>query len=318
MRFLASRADAGRRLDVRLAEELEPVTRSQIRKWIDLDKVTVNGAVARAGHALREGDEVAWEIPEADPDRGPEAEDIPVPIVYRDDDLVVVDKPPGLVVHPGAGVRSGTLVSALKGLRISLAPLGGPDRPGIIHRLDRSTSGLLIVARTDVAFRALQKAIAAREIHRHYVALVWGEVGEESGEIEGDIARSRSDRRKMTVVRKGGRTARTRFRVRRRHGLVTLLDLELDTGRTHQIRVHWRHRGHPVFGDPDYGGRSRQAGLVGEDKARAKHWLSLIRRQALHATRLTFDHPVTGEFMDLTAPPPADMQRLLDAVFESP
>lgn len=312
MRRRVSPAEAGRRLDVWLAARHPDVTRSQVRRWIDAGRVRVNAAPAKAGLNLRPGDEVEWAPPEAaGPDEaGPPPEAIPLHVLHQDDDLVVVDKPPGMVVHPGAGVTRGTLVGALRGRGLSLARLGGPHRPGIVHRLDKNTSGLLVVARTDRAYQALVRAIAARQVRRTYRALVWGLVEEEGGEIAAAIGRSRADRRRMTVVRRGGREALTRYRVRGRHRFLTDLDLELETGRTHQIRVHWRHRGHPVFGDPEYGGRPRNAGLAALDRELARRWLGLIDRQALHAARLEFDHPVTGERLVFAAPLPGDLARL--------
>lgn len=314
MLFRVSPAEAGQRLDVWLTTQHPGVTRSQIRHWLDAGRVTLNGAVVRAGTGLRVGDEVTWEPPEIrDESAGPAAEELPLDVIHQDADIVVVNKAPGMVVHPGAGVRTGTLVSALKGRGISLAALGGPSRPGIVHRLDRGTSGLLVVARTDAAYAALVAAIAARDVHRGYRALVWGVVQEDEGQLTGDIARSRADRRRMTVVPKGGRPALTRFRVRARHALVTDLDLELETGRTHQIRVHWRHRGQPVFGDPEYGGRAR-ANLSGPDQAIARFWLARIARQALHACRLEFHHPITRAPLSFEAPLPPDMAALYAAV----
>ena len=317
MRSRVSPADAGLRLDVWLAGRHPGVTRSQVRRWIDQGLVTVNERAEKSGYALRDSDTVAWELPEpVDPQAGPAAESLPFGLIYQDEDMVVVDKPPGMVVHPGAGVSSGTLVSALKGRGIPLAATGGPNRPGIVHRLDKGTSGLMIVASTDRAYQALVLAIAERRIHRRYRALVWGRVPESEGVLSGDINRSRTDRRRMAVVTKGGRRAVTHYRVRERHRFLTDLDLELETGRTHQIRVHWRHEGHPVFGDPEYGGRSRGSGLSGADRALARTWLGLIDRQALHARGLQFDHPLTGTPLSFEAPLPPDLQSLYAAVAE--
>lgn len=308
-------AEAGRRLDLWLAAERPEWSRSQIRRWIDEGLVTVNGRVVKAGLALRPGDSVRWSEPEDAPREGePPAEDLPVDVLYQDEDLAVINKPAGMVVHPAAGVWTGTLVGALKGRGITLARLGGPLRPGIVHRLDKGTTGLLVVARADAAYAALVRAMAGRRVSRHYRALVWGDLAESDGAIEAPIGRSRADRQRMTVVRQGGRPALTRWTVRERFGLVTDLDLKLETGRTHQIRVHWRHRGHPVFGDPGYGGRSRGGELAAADRQRIREWLALIDRQALHAARLEFDHPRSGQRMVFEAPLPDDMARLYDAV----
>jgi 23S rRNA pseudouridine1911/1915/1917 synthase len=316
MQHRATAADAGVRLDVWLAARSPDTSRSQVRLWIDEGRVTVDGRAVKSGHALRAGELVDWAPPDAARTRDgePPPEDNPVSIVHEDPAFLVVDKPPGMVVHPGAGVFTGTLVSALKGMGYDLAPLGGPHRPGIVHRLDRGTSGLLVVARTDEAYRALVRMIAARAVHRGYRAVVWGDPGGEEGVMEGAIARSRADRRRMTVARSGGRSAVTRWWIRRRYGLFSALDLELETGRTHQIRVHCRHMGHPVFGDPVYAGRSRGGDLPSSDRARIRHLLSLIDRQALHAARLRFDHPLGGGALEFEAPLPVDMTRLDDAL----
>lgn len=311
----AIRAEAPGRLDVWLTAQTPDLSRSQIRRWFQEGRVRVNGVVARPGLVVKAGDLVQWDPPDPPPslEGGPPPEALPLDIIYQDEAILVVNKAPGMVVHPGAGVRTGTLVGALKGRGITLAALGGPIRPGIVHRLDRGTSGLLVVARTDAAYAALVRAIQAREVRRRYRALVWGVVLEDEGRVEGAIARSRVDPRRMTVVRQGGRPAATRFRVRRRHQLVTDLELELETGRTHQIRVHWRQRGQAVFGDPEYGGRTR-VGLVGPERALVRRWLSVISRQALHADRLEFHHPLGGAQLSFEAPLPPDMAELLSLV----
>lgn len=316
MNHRATASDAGQRLDVWLAARSPDTSRSQIRLWIDDGRVTVDGQAVKSGHPLRAGELISWEPPEPGHRRGgePPPEDIPIDILHEDPHLLIVNKPPGLVVHPGAGVFSGTLVGALKGRGYELAPLGGPHRPGIVHRLDRGTSGLLIVARTDAAYRGLVQMIAARSVKRGYRALVWGDPGADEGVLDAAITRSRADRRRMTVARTGGRTATTHWQVRRRFGLFTDLDLQLETGRTHQIRVHCRHLGHPVFGDPDYAGRGRGGDLPSAERARIRHLLSLVDRQALHAARLRFDHPVHGGALEFEAPLPDDMARLYEAV----
>jgi 23S rRNA pseudouridine1911/1915/1917 synthase len=316
MRHRATTADAGQRLDVWLAARSPDTSRSQVRHWFDEGRVTVDGHAVKSGHAVRAGELIDWEPPAPGhrTDGEPPAEDNPVVIVHEDPAFVVVDKPPGMVVHPGAGVFTGTLVGALKGMGYELAPLGGPHRPGIVHRLDRGTSGLLVVARTDSAYRSLVRMIAARQIHRGYRALVWGDPAGNDGVLEAAITRSRADRRRMTVARSGGRSAITRWSVRRRYGLFTDLDLQLETGRTHQIRVHCRHMGHPVFGDSVYAGRSRGGDLPSSERAEIRHLLSLVDRQALHAARLRFDHPLGGGHLEFEAPLPDDMARLYGAL----
>jgi len=315
MRQTVPPADAGRRLDQWLAEREPSVTRSQVSRWIEEGRVTVDGRIVKAGTALKDGAVVDWSRPVAlDPSLGPTAEQLDFGLVHLDDDIIVVDKPPGMVTHPAAGALTGTLVAALKGRGLSLAALGGPSRPGIVHRLDKDTSGLMVVARTDHAYEALTRAVAERRVHRQYRALVWGDIAILKGTMEGAITRSRADRKKMMVTREGGRPARTHWRVLARHRLVTDLELTLETGRTHQIRVHCRHSGHPVFGDPTYGGRVRGSSLSPQDRLRITGWLALTDRQALHAARLEFDHPVNGDRMSFTAPLPPDLSRLFDRV----
>ena len=315
MRQTVPPAEAGRRLDQWLTEQTSATSRSQVRRWIEMGQVTVDGRIVKAGHALRADEVVDWQAPEPTrPGDAPQAEELTLSIIHVDDDLVVIDKPAGMVVHPAAGVVHGTLVSALLGRGISLATLGGPLRPGIIHRLDKDTTGLLVVARTDRAYEALARAIALRQVDRRYRAMVWGDVAVPTGRIAAAITRSRQDRKKMTITRHGGRPAVTHWKVRERYRLVTDVDLSLETGRTHQIRVHWRHEGHPVFGDPAYGGRSRGASLSPDDRRLVASWLDLIDRQALHACRLEFDHPVHGGRMRFESPLPPDMSELFERV----
>jgi 23S rRNA pseudouridine1911/1915/1917 synthase len=221
------------------------------------------------------------------------------------------------VVHPGAGNATGTLVSALLGRGIALSPLGAPARPGIVHRLDKGTSGLLVVAKTAPAHLQLARALASREIARRYWALVWGAPAEDRGRIDRPLARSRSDRRRMRVVAEGGRSAATRWDVLWRGGGVSALALTLETGRTHQIRAHLTHRGNPVFGDPEYGGRGT-AGLAEPDRVQARRALALLPRQALHAGRLELSHPATGRRMSFTSPLPEDIEGAADVMAVPP
>jgi len=236
-----------------------------------------------------------------------EAEEIPLDVRYEDSDLAVIAKPAGLVVHPGAGVARGTLVHALLHRYPEIASVGGPGRPGIVHRLDKDTSGLLVVARTARAYRALVEAMRARQVRRTYQALVWGEPRASTGIIEGAIARDPRDRRRMAVTRRGGKPARTRWRVEERFGVATWLEIELDTGRTHQIRVHLAHLGHPVVGDPVYGGRAKKVLSLGATTASlGQAILKSLSRQALHASKLELSHPVTGRTMSYVLPLPVD------------
>jgi 23S rRNA pseudouridine1911/1915/1917 synthase len=241
---------------------------------------------------------------------GIEAEPLPLDIVYQDDHLVVVNKAPGMVVHPGAGRREGTLVAALLHRFADLRGLPGePERPGIVHRLDRNTSGLLVVARTTSAMKGLAEQIAEHRVRREYLALVWGCPQPRVGEIDVRITRSRRDRRRMAPSQTQGREATTAYRVLEFRRVASLLELELRTGRTHQIRVHLAHVGHPVVGDPDYGGRQKGLlSLPAPQRPLGRELLSAIDRQALHARRLRLEHPVSGAMVDVTAPPPADFE----------
>jgi len=266
---------------------------------------------------LRGGDRILLELPDAS-GSGPsrlEPEAIPLSIVFEDRDLLVIDKPAGLVVHPGAGVRSGTLVHALIHHDPAIASVGGESRPGIVHRLDKDTSGLMIVARTAGAHRALVEAIAARAVHRVYAALVWGQPRRPSGSLEAAIGRDPSNRKRMAVVRRGGKPAVTRWRVVEGFSLAALLEVSLETGRTHQIRVHLGHLGHPVIGDPTYGGRGKKQLSPGShQRSLVAGLLERLSRQALHASELRFAHPSTGEDLHFTSPLPEDFARALESL----
>ncbi len=310
-RFEVGAAQAGVRLDRFLAEAQPELSRSRLRALIDDGRVRVNGRAARASLKLKAGDDVELERP---PARATtiEPEPIALRIVYEDDDLAIVDKPAGLVVHPGAGVTSGTLVHGLLHRDPAIADVGGEGRPGLVHRLDRDTSGLLVVARTVRAHRALVEALQRREVHRHYAALVWGDPREDSGVVETAIGRDPRDRKRMAVVERGGKEARTRWAVRERFGIAALLDVELDTGRTHQIRVHCAYLRHPVVGDPVYGGRKKDLSPNPAQRSLATALLSTLDRQALHARKLEFDHPVTGRRLVFESPLPDDFRNALD------
>lgn len=301
--------EEGGRLDRFLQTALPELTRSRIKRLVTEGYVRVDGSVVKAGHRLRAGERLEVEVPPP-PAVTPEPEDLPVSVVYEDADLLVVDKAAGMTVHPGAGRPGGTLVNALLGRGTPLSPMGAPQRPGIVHRLDRGTSGLLVVAKTEPAHRTLAAALAARGVHRRYWALVWGEPRPASGEIVASLARSRADRRRIRVVASGGRHAVTRYRVLARAPEVSAVALTLETGRTHQIRVHFKHLGHPVFGDPEYGGRGgRVARAVPEVRDRVRRALAALPRQALHAAALAFVHPRTGENLHFESALPDDILR---------
>jgi len=248
----------------------------------------VNGVPARASDHVAAGDLIEFELPPARPGKAA-AEAIELAVVYEDDDLVVVDKPAGMVVHPAPGHHAGTLVNALLGLGGSWSTAGGEERPGIVHRLDKGTSGLIVAARNDAAHRALSAQLSGRTLSRTYLAIARGVVRSQAGELEGAIGRHPKERKRMAVVA-GGRFARTRYEVVERKSAHTLVRCDLDTGRTHQIRVHLAALGHPIAGDAEYGGR--KPGEPG--------------RPMLHAWRLRLRHPRTGAEMSFEAPPPAD------------
>jgi 23S rRNA pseudouridine1911/1915/1917 synthase len=264
----------------------------------------------KASFVLRAGMRVAAELPEAVvPSVAAEA--LPLTVLHEDAALIAIDKPPGMVVHPAPGSRSGTVVNALLHRLGTLDGVGAAERPGIVHRLDKDTSGVLLVARTVAALEALARQFRARTVEKRYVALVHGAVRGERGTVDRPIGRDPRDRKRMSVHARGGRTALTRFTVRERLPGATLLDVAPETGRTHQIRVHLASLGHPIVGDAVYGARRRRA--AGEAGA----ILAACPRQALHAARLVVVHPLTGAPLVLEAPLPADLRTVLEALRKS-
>lgn len=300
----------GTRIDRLLAERFPQITRSRFQKLLRDGQVTARGRKIRSAYRVLQGDDIRIRVPEVAPlDLIPE--NIPLRIVHQDESLLVIDKPAGLVVHPAAGNTTGTLVHALL-YHVTGISGGAAWRPGIVHRLDKDTTGLLIVARNERAHAALADALRARRIRRRYTALVWGRVSPDSGSIETHIGRSPSDRKRMAVVTRGGKLAVTRYRVRELLPVATLVDIALATGRTHQIRVHMAHLGHPVFGDPTYGGRNSRLTPLGSSlRVQARHALDRLPRQALHAARLHFTHPVTGAELRFESPLPEDFAAAL-------
>lgn len=302
----------GLRLDVYLAGAIDDVTRSFVKKLIKDGCVTVNGSVCtRPGRTMAAGDNVCAEVP---PPPGATLcpENIPIEILYQDSDVVVVNKPSGLVMHPAPGHHTGTLVHAILYHCPHFESSGrDPSRPGIVHRLDRFTSGVLVVAKTPRAHTRLTRQAREHTFDRRYLALVCGEFTEDRGKITATVGRSLSDPARMSVTGVQGREAVTHFEVLERFGAASLLGLTLETGRTHQIRVHLRFAGHPVLGDPVYGVTDYSRWDV---SGQVKSVLERLEGQALHAERLGFKHPSTGERMTFTAPPPKDFQNALDAL----
>src|SRR5437868_6877113 len=306
--FDVSEEDAGARLDSFLAARVASLSRTALKRAIEDGDALVDGRAAKPSHKLRAGEHVEVELP-APPTVELTPEDIPVDIIYEDDDVVVVNKPAGMVVHPAAGVRSGTLANALAFHFKQLSEQAGALRPGIVHRLDRDTSGLVVVAKTARAHENLSEQFRARTVFKSYVALVHGVVREEKGRVEQPLARDPRQRTRMAVVR-GGRAALSLWRVRRRYSRFTLLDVEIKTGRTHQIRVHLAWMKHPVVGDETYGGGRDKT--VTDPALRAA--IAALGRQFLHAERLGFHHPHTGEWLSFNAPPPRELQDFLDTL----
>jgi len=307
---------AGERLDRFLAAAQADLSRSRLQGLIRDGRVLVNGRAARASLKLRGGDQVRVDLP---PERALalDAEDIPLAIVYEDESILVVNKPAGMVVHPGAGNRRGTLVHALLAHAPGIATVGGAGRPGIVHRLDKDTSGLLVVAKTPATYLRLVEAISRREVNREYLTLVWGEPRDRSSRIAEPVGRHPKDRKRMAVTPKG-RVAATNYRMLQSFGWASYLECRLETGRTHQIRVHLSHLGHPVLGDATYGGGPRRVLNLPEGiRKLARDIVETMPRQALHAARLAFSHPATGERLSLEAPLPADFSAALDRLRKS-
>lgn len=298
--FKAAAGDEGKRLDVFLSENLD-LTRSRIVKIIDGAGVTVNGIAAGKSLVLNKSDVVEMVIPPDKPAKAI-AENIPLDVIFEDEYMLVINKPPGMVVHPAAGVVSGTLVNALMAHTKGLSSIGGEERPGIVHRLDRDTSGLIIVAKTDAAHQGLSDALKNRQIKKTYIALIIGGLKEEEGVVAVPVGRHTRDRKKMAASGIQGREAVTAWRVLERYRGFTLIEARPMTGRTHQIRVHMAYTGHPIAGDKVYGGATQASADLG------------LKRQFLHAARLDFKHPVTGQEISLTADLPDDLKEVLGKV----
>ncbi|CUT00194.1 RluA family pseudouridine synthase [Candidatus Chrysopegis kryptomonas] len=302
------------RIDKFLTNQIENASRSKIEKLIESGLVLVNGHTVKPSHKISPGEKIIVKIPkEPRPELTPEP--IPLDIVYEDEYLLVVNKPAGMVTHPGHGNYTGTLVNALlyHCSKLSKVNISGDEvRPGIVHRLDKDTSGLLVVAKDDETHRHLAKQFFHKTVEREYWAIVWGHFNSNRGVIEAELGRSKSDRTKFTVV-KGGKPAITEYEVLEKFDFLSLVKLKLKTGRTHQIRVHLSHIGHPVFGDPTYGGRRiAWGGIDRKKKLFVDELLKIMPRQALHAKTLGFIHPARNEFMKFDSELPDDMKKLLE------
>jgi len=297
--WIVTQEQAGERVDKHVTDALSDpaVSRSQIQEWIRAGAITLNGQQVKANTRVAADDQVDIAVPEPEP-LTLQPENIPLDIVYEDGDVIVIDKPRGMVVHPAAGHPSGTVVNALLYHCRDLSGINGVMRPGIVHRIDKDTSGLLMAAKNDLAHVSLAAQLKDHSVNRRYKALVYGTIPHDRGTIEAPLGRDPHDRKLYTVTDRGGKHAVTHFTVLERFGDYTYVELQLETGRTHQIRVHMKYIGHPLVGDPVYGGRSgRTLGMSG---------------QALHAGELGFVHPRTGVQLDFAAPLPDDMAEVLN------
>ena len=309
-RYLVQEEDRGQRLDLFLAARISGLSRSQIKRAVSEGRVLVNDSVSKAGACLKVGDLVLlrqepprpWKV---------EAEEIPLSVLFEDDCLLVINKPPGIVVHPGAGNARGTLVNALLFHCGDLSGVGGYLRPGIVHRLDKNTSGVMVIAKNDTAHQGLSRQFKDRRVVKHYRAVVSGSMPDDEGVIDAPIGRHQRDRKKMSTLGSRGREALTRWTVLRNYGgLASLLDVRIETGRTHQIRVHLNALGRPVLGDKEYGNKAALPDRL--RRGSVDDALRTMNRQALHAATLGFFHPRDERYLEFTAPLPDDMAELLD------
>ncbi|MCU7495210.1 MAG: RluA family pseudouridine synthase [Ignavibacteria bacterium] len=301
------------RVDVYLTNLIENATRSKIQKLLEAGLVLVNGSAVRANYKVSPQDVVDVRIPISPRPENAMPEEIPLDIVYEDEYLLIVNKPAGMVAHPAYANYTGTLVNALLHHSRTLSNLNEPGRPGIVHRIDKDTSGILVVAKDDVTHAKLAAQFSKHTIEREYWAVVWGILKEKQGVIEKNIARSKSDRKKYAVSETEGKTAITYYTVLEEFEFASLIKLNLKTGRTHQIRVHMSSINHPIFGDVTYGGNKIVYGYaLPKMKSRIDNLLEIMPRQALHAKTLGFYHPHTGEFVRFDSPLPEDFRLLLE------
>jgi len=317
LRIVVGKGQVPVRIDKFMTDKLQHSSRNRIQKAADAGFVHVNDQPVKSNYKVRPEDVITLMLDRPRHENTIEAEDIPLDIVYEDNELLVIDKPAGMVVHPGAGNFHGTLINAVAWHLKDLPSFDANDpEVGLVHRIDKDTSGLLVVAKTAEAKRKLGLQFFNKTTHRSYNALVWANFVENEGRIEGNIARDPKDRLRMTVFPAGsetGKPAVTHYRVLERFGYTTLVECVLETGRTHQIRAHMKHIGHPIFGDERYGGTEILRGERSSSyKAYIQNCLKLCSRQALHARTLGFVHPSTGQQMDFSSPMPQDMDSLLE------
>ena len=313
LRIVVPPGEHRKRLDVYLTHRVENATRNKVQQAIEAGMVLVNGKIVKSSYLLNPNDVIDITFPRP-PRMDAEPEDIPLDIVFEDASLLIVNKPAGMVTHPAYNNYSGTLVNALLHHCNHLSTLNTEMRPGIVHRLDKDTTGLMVVAKNDAAHAFLAKQFAKRTIDREYWAIVWGRFKSPKGTIDANLGRSKRDRKKVAVT-EDGKSAITEYEVLKEFEFLSLVRLHLKTGRTHQIRVHLAHINHPVFGDPTYGGRCNTwNGLTGKKSQFAANLLKLISRQALHAKTIGFIHPATKEFVKFDSELPDDMKEVLEAV----
>ena len=310
--FSVSMEQSGQRIDLFLTGVLPDISRSHIKRLIKEGRVLVNGNPVKPSHETRAGELVTADIRGAGPDEALKPEPMSLDVLFEDEELLIVNKPHGLVVHPGAGHSEGTLVHGLLAHSPHLAAQGSPLRPGIVHRLDKDTSGALVVAKSRRAYLNLIGQFADRSVRKQYLALVYGSPAKSEGEISSLLGRHPTDRKKIAVLQKGGREARSRWRVEKNWGETALLLVQIETGRTHQIRVQLSHIGHPVVGDETYGGGKRRGKNI--KSAPVRELVLRAQRQMLHALRLELIHPVTGKTLSVTAPVPEDLREIIEGL----
>ncbi len=308
--FVVSNEQSGQRIDLFLSRVIPDLSRSHFKKLIKEDLILVNGNAVKPSYETRAGDLILAKVPGQKADEALKPEPMRLDILFEDEDLLIVNKAPGLVVHPGAGHREGTLVHGLLAHCGHLAVQGSPLRPGIVHRLDKDTSGALVIAKSERAYLNLVRQFKDRGVRKEYLVLVYGSPAKAEGLISSLLGRHPTDRKKIAVLQNRGREALSRWRVEKDWGETALLRVQIETGRTHQIRVHLSHIGHPVVGDQTYGGDRRRARNVKSPAVR--DLLFGTQRQMLHAVRLEFTHPITGATVSANAPLPEDFSDLIE------